>query len=200
MTARGRRLALAALLLGALALVGSGCAYTRYQTETKRSATEQLLLTQSIERAVSLVALPKVKRRAVHVTTISLAPEEAAYLRVELEAKLRLAGAEIVSADEAEIYIDALVAASGTVARRLSFGVPPLPTPFGTTPGLPFLRILKQRGYTRLSLVVREADGASVSRSEPVMARAHFDLFGLLFLAVRHNSIYPGEGFSIGLD
>ena len=38
----------------------SGCIYSRHQTHTGRSATEQLLLTQSIERAVARLELPEV--------------------------------------------------------------------------------------------------------------------------------------------
>jgi hypothetical protein len=178
----------------------SGCIYSRHQTNTARSATEQLLLTQSIERAVARLELPEVDDRDLAVETVSLAPDEARYIQAEVEARLRQAGAHVVSPAEAEIIVVVLVSASGTAARELFFGVPPIPLPNGATLGIPLLRVLKQRGYTRLRLVARDSTGAHVLESPPVMERGSFDIYAFLFLALRRNTIYPGEGFDIAID
>ncbi len=53
------------LLLLLLVSLSSGCLYQRHQTHSARSATEQLLLTESIERAVARLVLPEVSGRAV---------------------------------------------------------------------------------------------------------------------------------------
>ena len=178
----------------------SGCIYSRHQTHTARSATEQLLLTQSIERAVARLELPEVDGLDVAVETVSLAPDEARYIQAEVEARLRQAGAHVVSPAEAEIVVVILVSASGTAARELFFGVPPIPLPNGATLGIPFLRVLRQRGYTRLRLVARDATGAHVLETPPVMERGSFEIYAFLFLAVRRNTIYPGEGFDLTID
>jgi hypothetical protein len=32
------------------------------------------------------------------------------------------------------------------------------------------------------------------------MERGSFEVYAFLFLALRHNTIYPGEGFDIAID
>lgn len=192
----------AAVLLGALLAAGpsTGCVYVRYQTQTPRSATEQLLVSRSIERAVEGLELPDVYGKLVSVELASIPGDDAKYLLAELEARLARAGAQVVAVDQAELRVVALVGVIGTAGRSTSWGIPSLPTPFGVTPELPFIKVVKQRGYTRVRVVARDSGGAGVAESEPSLGRASFEVTNYLFVVRSKNEIYPGEENRWGID
>lgn len=190
-----------AALLGLAVALLAGCLYSRHTTHTGRSATEQLLLTESIERAVARLELPAVSGRAVALDVVSLAPEPAAYLDAALRRRLEREGAHVVPAGQAELLLAVRAGALGTVARDLGFGLPSLPLPSGgATPSLPVFRVLKQRAYTRLRLSARGPEGRHLAESDPVMDRASFEVYSFLFLALRRNDIYPGEEVELAID
>ncbi len=192
----------ATLLSGALLLVlGSGCLYQRYQTHSKRSATEQLLLSRAVHQAVARLKLPELAGRRVALETVSLAGPDASYLEGVLVARLRAEGARVVDPGEAELILVVLNGVLGTAGRDLSFGIPPLPLPTGVaSPALSLMRVLKQRGYTQLRLVAYDRSGAAAGETETVMGRASFEIYSILFFAIRRNDIYPGERFQITVD
>lgn len=196
----GRRLAAAAWTLGFVATLGTGCVYTRAQSDTPRTATEQLLLTRSMEQVVAEIELPEVAGRPVALEMVSLAEGDTAYLRSELEEALRKAGAILVAPEAADWVLVGFVGTLGTVSRGLDFGIPPIPLGFHTVPGLPLLRFLKQRGYTKLRLAVRDSEGRHVAEHGPVIERAFFEVYNVLFFALRRNDIYPGEELEIAVD
>ena len=85
--------------------------------------------------------------------------------------------------------------------RSLGFGIPPLAFPGGIgVPAIPFVKFLKHRGYARLQLVGHDRAGVHLFETPPVLGRASFEIYGFLFLAVRRNDIYPGEGFRLSVD
>ena len=187
-----RALAVVAMLAAAL---GSGCVYARNLTDTARSATEQLLLTESVERAVDALELPAVAGRKVALEIESLAPEDAKYLEAVTLIRLQNAGARMVPADEAELVLKMRAGALGTVSRQLLFGIPPVPVPnsITTVPGLPIYTVSKQRGYTKLRLVTYDDTGRLVAESGPVMRRASFEVYSLFLFTWYRNDIYPPE-------
>jgi hypothetical protein len=179
-----------------LAHVGSGCIYTRNVTDTPRSATEQLLVSTAIERALDRLELPDVAGKNVSVDVVSLAREdEATFLKSVAIVYLRRAQATIVEPDEADLRLLLRADTLGTVSRQFVFGIPPVPIPDAafTVPGLPFVSSLKQRGYAKLRLVTTDQSGNLLAESAPSMQRATFDVFRFLFFSRYSDDIYPDE-------
>lgn len=187
---------LTAVLFFSLSVFGSGCVYTRYITDTKRSATEQLLLTVAIERALSRLELPDVAGKQVSLTVVSLAkPDETAFLESAAKLRLRQAGATIVDADTATLNLLLYAGTLGTISRSFTFGIPPVPIPDAAfaVPGLPILSSVKQRGYAKLRVVTTDAHGAFVAESAPSMQRSTFNVFSVFNYSRYTNDIYPPE-------
>lgn len=187
--------------LGVCAVATLGCVFVRYQTETPRSATEQLLLSGAIETAIDRLAWPELTGHAVSVESVALNPQDAPYLVAVGERHARTLGARVVAREEAELAVQLQAGAIGTASRQSAFGIPSLPTPFGVpTPQITFLGVTRQRGYARVRLVVFDRDGGRVAESPAVLERKSFDVYSFLFLAVRRNDIYPDESFQLGVD
>ena len=193
-----RRAALAIALL----TLADGCLYNRFNTNTGRSATEQLLISDSIRRVVDQLEIPDVKDRKVAVELSAIPSADATYLKNMLEGRLGSAGATLVPVDQAELKIVALVGAIGTVDRNASFGLPALPIPsIGTTPPIPFVASKRQRGYTQAQLLTWSSTGALIAASAPVIDASRFDITSVLFFEIRRNDVYPGEmRFHIAID
>ncbi|MCP4717346.1 MAG: hypothetical protein GY868_19660 [Deltaproteobacteria bacterium] len=193
-----------ALLLTCLimAFLTTGCLYNRYLTNSKRSATEQLLLTETMHAAVEQLTIPDVNGLKTAVEVVSLAPDEEPYLRCLVEEKLRRAGALIAPAEGASAVYLVQVGTIGTISRETTVGIPSVPLGPGlATPALPFVRILKQHGYTKLRLSSYDrVTGKHLTAGEPVITQKNFDVFGFFFLAVRHNQIYPGTQIQLTID
>ena len=74
---KGGRLSLSPRILIAVilsSLLVSGCLHKRYHTDSARSATEQLLITESVERAVAGLEIPPVSGRRVAFDVVGLGP------------------------------------------------------------------------------------------------------------------------------
>jgi len=163
--------------------------YQRYTTNTDRSSTEQLLVSESVERAVAAVDIPDVAGRKVAVEVVSVDRgaefyDDRPYVQSAIEHRLRRAGAVIVPAEAADLIVLARVGAVGTVSRQLALGIPNLNINFYTS--------AKHHGYTKLRLVTTDpASGAMVAQSEPVMKSSRHDYWSLLQFIVWHQDIYP---------
>jgi hypothetical protein len=188
----------AALVCAALA---SGCVYNRTSSDTNRTATEQLLVSHSIEQAVAELALPPLGERRVAVSVESVPAADTGYLRGLLEARLGSEGARLVPSAEAEVRVVALIGAIGTASRKGSFGLPSIPLPtLGVTPEVPFISSARQSAWTRLQVTVWEADGVQLARSPSVQVESHYNVTSVLFLEVRSTDIYPGENGGLALE
>ncbi len=191
------------LLLNLLVmLIINGCMYARDLTNTDRSSTEQLLLTEAMHDAVERLEIPDVKDQNLALEIVSLAGKENQYLRAQMETRLRQAGAKIVKAEDADAVFILSAGVIGTTSRNMTFGVPSIP--LGSelaTPGIPIVRILKQHGYTKLRLVSFDrVSNAHLFQSKPIVSRRDFDVYGFLFMVVRKNDIYPGTRIQITID
>jgi len=189
-------------LLASLTLVAAnGCLYSRYATNTDRSATEQLLVAESIRRAIGQLDLPDLEGRTAAVRIQAIPSADTDYLRAVLEARLGLEGSRLVPEEEAEFVVTALVGAIGTVARNASFGVPALPIPsLGATPEIPFVSVMRQRAYTEAQIVTHDRGGILVAMSDKVLQRARFDVTSVIFIEFRSNDVYPDEEAAISVD
>ncbi len=191
----------AAALLGIALLSQPGCLYDRLTTNTSRSATEQLLVGDSIRKAVGQLRIPDVKGRALAVEIRAIPSADTEYLKSVLEVRLGEAGARIVAPEAAEFKMVALVGGIGTVARDAAFGLPSLPIPsIGATPAIPFVSASRQRAWTQAQLFTWDMDGALVHQSDPVLQRSRFDITSVLFVEIRRNDVYPNEDGSLAVE
>ena len=161
-----KRQAVLSLLLLSLALLTPGCLYSRYTSNTQRSATEQLLISTAAQRAVDAVELPEVSGRRVSVRVVGLGHidkdyDDLEYLRTALEQRLLRAGGMVANREAAELRMTAMVGSIGTAARHFTLGTRAL--------GVAVFAVEKRRGYTKLSLLTQDGSGRIVADSPPVI-------------------------------
>ena len=120
------RPSLACLLLLMLAsLLATGCGTTRW-TDSARTATEQLLTSDAIERAVMQVdATPLAGRKAFLDVSAMNQTNDSAYLSSSLRHQLLACGVGIAeSKADAEVIVEARAGAIGTNRDELMVGIP----------------------------------------------------------------------------
>jgi len=177
------------------ALLATGCMFTRVESYTPRTATEQLLVAKAFARALKGVELPDVTGRAVTVEMVTVGPGEefandAPFAKALVEAAIARNGARIVEAKDADLVLTAVVSTLATNGRTAMIGLPPVSAGVIGTPEIPILKIMRERGYARVQLVAREGSGRFFSQSIPVMRNTKFDIYSILFIAFRSSDIY----------
>jgi len=117
------RLSLPPILLACAML--AGCGTTRW-SDTQRTATEQLLISDAIDRAVSELDFDVVVGKKVYLDTAPIKQTvDAGYLVSTLRQHLLAAGCVIKDKpDEADYVVEVRAGAVGTDRRELLFGIP----------------------------------------------------------------------------
>lgn len=186
---RSRIAVLACAVLGALL---AACSTTRETTNTKRSWTEQLLVSSSVDRALEKVSWPSLPERAVFVEVVSTASEaDQAYLRSAAATQLALRGAAIVpERAQADLVVTVLSGAIGTQQSSTLVGIPEtqsvvFPVPF---PEVAFYKSSAQDAFAKAEVVVREAEtGRVVFYERPKEGRASSTEHRLLLLSLERT-------------
>lgn len=153
-----------ALLLACGAL--AGCGTTRW-SDTSRTATEQLLVSDSIDRAVSRVDLRAVAGKKVYLDNTPIqGMVDHAYLSSAIKQHVLASGGILKEKKEdADYVLELRAGAVGTDRHDLLFGIPALTVPTvapvtgvpNQIPEIPFVKKTEQRGVTRISLHVYNA-------------------------------------------
>lgn len=154
-------MALRLAILGFVLGIAVGCGTTRW-TDTARTATEQLLISDSMDRAVSRIDLRALAGRKVFLDTTPLNEvTDHAYLVSTLRQHLLASGCILKDArEEAEYVVEARVGTVGTDKRELMFGVPAVTVPTtgvvsavpSSIPEIPFVKRTEQRAVTKIAL------------------------------------------------
>lgn len=152
------------LAVGAAALLLStwaGCGTTKW-TDTARTATEQLLVTDSIDRAVSRLDFRALAGKKIFVDDAPIKQAtDNAYLVSAVRQHALACGAILKDKrDEAEYILEVRAGAVGTDRHDLLFGVPAtnLPTPLALAgvpsqiPEIPLVKRTDQRGVAKISV------------------------------------------------
>jgi hypothetical protein len=113
------------LVVALLSLLATGCGTTRW-TDSARTATEQLLTSDAIERAVMQVdATPLAGRKAFLDVSAMNQTNDSAYLSSSLRHQLLACGVGIAeSKADAEVVVEARAGAIGTNRDELMVGIP----------------------------------------------------------------------------
>ncbi|HVS10455.1 MAG TPA: hypothetical protein VMS76_11320 [Planctomycetota bacterium] len=172
-----------------------GCASTRTVTDTPRSSTEQLLVSEAIERALEGLDWPTLEGVAVAVEVLALGEADAPYLQAAAEARVRSLGARVTAREDAEMVLGLRAGVLGTTSQHSSFGVPSIPLLVGATPQLDLVRVLRRSGYAKLRLLAWDATGAAMAASPPASAHTRSDIVSVLFLVFHRGNVDPeGDG------
>jgi hypothetical protein len=161
----------AALLCAVLAIAASGCGTTRW-SDTKRTATEQLLISDAVERAVMQIDMRPLAGQAVFLDTKILDDvSDGKYLASALKHQLLASGCRLAATqDAAEIVVEARAGAIGTDRNEVLLGLPATSVSFmgnGTSiPEIAFFKRTDQRGVADINLFAYErASGRAVWQS-----------------------------------
>ena len=192
------------ILLALLAVSIAGCAMAREPSKTPRTAIEQLLLAQAIDRSLRdlRVPIPDGSTVALDVAGFSNytlvgtdatastgavygSPSDLAYARDVVAGRLGELGHRILSSPEGAGYrIKVIVQALGTEQGDTFFGMPAVQSvliPFAL-PELTLYREQDQMGYMRYSLNVYEAASGRLVRSTPwYLGTAYYNQYTVLF-------------------
>lgn len=197
------RLAIAAILV---CFGCAGCGTTKW-TNTARTATEQLLLSDSMERAVSRLDFRSIAGKKVFLdaTPISSMTDNA-YLASLIRQHMLASGAILKEKrEEADYIVELRAGAIGTDRHDLLFGVPALSLPVALVPGvpsqipeIPLIKRTDQRGVAKISVFVYNRNtGRIVWQSGVVPEESRAKAVWLLGAGpFQRGSIYNGTKFA----
>jgi len=190
-------------------LLLAGCGTTKW-SDTKRTATEQLLISDAIDRAVSRISFQAVSGKKVYLDAGPLKGiTDAPYLTSSLRQKMLADGCLLAEkASEAEYVVEARAGAVGTDRNELLFGVPAtnipsqLPVPgaaaISSIPELPLAKSTEQKGMAKIALFAyNRKTGRPVWQSGTVpMQSTAKDLWVLGAGPFQRGTIHEGTKFA----
>jgi hypothetical protein len=189
-------MALKRFLCCLLVLLMSGCAFSRPPSQTVRTATEQLLLSQAIERSLPDVSLPLPDGSTVMIETVGFAvpptafmPSDLNYARDTVAGRLGRLGYRIHPKDEEPKYlVRVLVQSLGTVQGETFWGMPSVAVLAIALPELTLYKEQRQSGYVRYSFDIYEAATGRFIRSTPwYTGSSYYNQYTVLFV-FRYNT------------
>jgi hypothetical protein len=158
---------LATLLTAAGALAAAGCGSTR-TSNTMRTATEQMLISDAIDRTVDTIDFTPLAAQSVYFDDSKLTDVvDKGYLVSSLRQHMLASGCVLKdNRDEADYIVEPRAGAVGTDNHDLLFGVPALQlpqVPAATTvpaaiPEIPFAKRRDQRGVAKIAVFAYRRD------------------------------------------
>ena len=158
----GRRPMQASALTMLLAML-VGCGTTR-MSDSKRTATEQLLVSQAIDRAVMRIDVRPLAGRKVFLETAFMDDvEDGKYLESALRHQLMATGCLLAKdRDAADVVVEARAGAVGTDRSSVLLGIPATSVTLKgnetSTPELVLAKRSEQRGVAKLSVYAYERE------------------------------------------
>ena len=142
------RVVFVAALVYILALCGCG---TMKTTNSKRTATEQLIVTDAVDRAVDEIDFSVLAGKAVFIDISALADgEDSKYLASSVRQQVLSCGASLKEKkDDADYVLEVRAGALGTDEQQIIYGVPELTVPTFVGSGtltIPELSVAKKVG------------------------------------------------------
>jgi hypothetical protein len=161
-SACGRR-SMQVSVLTLLACMLIGCGTTR-MSDSKRTATEQLLVSQAIDRAVMRIDVRPLAGRKVFLETAFLDDlDDGKYLESALRHQLMASGCLLAKdRDAADVVVEARAGAIGTDRSSVLLGIPATSVTLKgnetSTPELVLAKRSEQRGVAKLSVYAYERE------------------------------------------
>ena len=151
------------ILLTILLAMLVGCGTTR-MSDSKRTATEQLLVSQAIDRAVMRVDVRPLAGRKVFLETAFMDDvEDGKYLESALRHQLMASGCLLAKdRDSSDVVVEARAGAVGTDRSSVLLGIPATSVTLKgnetSTPELVLAKRSEQRGVAKLSVYAYERE------------------------------------------
>jgi len=145
----------------------SGCSPTYESTKTPRTPTEQLLLTQSLQRTLIEAEVPISPGQTVAVETVGLTADQA-FVTAFIEKWLAREGLDLPKDGKEALMARVTLDAFGTLQDVTFFGIPQITAVVLTIPEIAFYKAQKQLGMTRLSIDFIEKQTGRLIRSTPI--------------------------------
>lgn len=169
-----------------LSVLFTGCS-TPEMTNTKRSAVETLILSDSVDKSLQQADLRRFAFKKIFINPANLTAEDKTYILGQLAQHLGDQGMALVDDKKdadfiAEVYCGTL----GTDHDKFMIGIPSIavPVPFSGTfklPEMPFYRNISQTAFCKLRLSIWSADKQRVLYSSRYMfAATYFNRYCLL--------------------
>lgn len=188
MNETGRKGMRIVLVLGAafgLSLFVLGCASVR-RSEPARTATEQLLISQAAEQAMSRVNFSWLQGKKVFIEDKYFESYDKGQAVSLIREKIALGGGLLTSTnDKADVVVEIRSGALSVNSSDFMVGIPSitLPVPVSgpvTTPEIAFFKDMKDDGIAKFSLFAygRET-GAYTNASGPDSGKAHYYMYKL---------------------
>lgn len=182
-----------------------GCGTTRW-SDTSRTATEQLLLSDAMDRAVSRLDFRALAGRRVFLDTKYLEGiTDAPYLTSSIRQQMLASGCIVKTArEEADYIVEARAGTVGTDRNDLLYGIPSTKIPL-SVPGVPtqipeiaLAKRTNQRGVAKIAMFAyNRTTGRPVWQSGAVPAESKAkDLWFFGAGPFQHGNIYDGTLFA----
>lgn len=147
------------ILLASCCLL-SACGVSRDSSKSPRAATEQLLLSQAVERSLEEVSVPVLTDAAVVMEVAGLTPDQY-YVRDAVAGHLaKTQGVRVVDTrSQAKYVVHVMVQALGTELDQSFFGMPQVQgglIPIAL-PEIPLYKFVREIGYVRYGMNIYEA-------------------------------------------
>jgi hypothetical protein len=149
------------LLTSICALFMFGCGTTKW-SDTSRTGTEQLLISNAIDRVVDKIDFSPMREKKCFLDTSAISQTtDCAYLATTLRQHLAIAGANLATDKaDADYIVEVRAGAVGTDRDDLLVGIPATTLPafpgsqYSATsiPEIPFVKRTKQRGVAKVAL------------------------------------------------
>jgi hypothetical protein len=195
------------LVVALCALGVAGCGTTR-TSNTIRTATEQLLISDAIDRSVQQIDFRVLKGQPVFLEERLLAEVvDKSYLISSLRQHLLASGCVLKEKREDALYVlEPRVGAMGTDDHQLLFGVPAVQVPQvplgmslpASLPEIPFAKRKDQRGVAKLAVFAYRRDtGEPVWQSGIALSESEANDIWLLGAGpFKRGTIYDGAKFA----
>ncbi len=180
-------------ILPALLAVTVGCTTVR-ETQTERTATEQLMLSHAVMAAAKAIEAEPLRGKKVFLETGFVKSLDQEFVIGELRARMLQIGADLVQdANASEVVVEARSAGLGIDEATSNLGIPavPIPVPMvGTfqTPEISFFKAQQRTGISGLSLTAYEqATGKHLFSVGPVIGSTHRNDWSIIGIRIYRN-------------
>jgi len=160
----------------------SGCATTN-TTNTARTATEQLLLSNAIDQSLNKVDFSAMHGRKVFLDPAYLDGVDTQYVISSLRHHLLYNGVSLASsADKADMILEARSGGIGTDTTESYYGVPGISLPGGmfTLPEIKLVTRMNQHATAKIGLAAYDADEREIVGGGISIAQAHHNNWHVL--------------------
>ncbi|HEY9568175.1 MAG TPA: DUF6655 family protein [Thalassobaculum sp.] len=182
-----------------IATVATGCSSVR-RTTPERTATEQILLSRAVDRALERLEISLPPGTTVYMDPSRFEAYDRGYAISALRDRLLVSGVHMVDVrDDAEVVVEIRSGALSTNENEALIGIPSfsLPIPLAGDLKTPELAVVKQtsrRGIAKIAFTAYwTSDGALADRTDPVIGISGYDDWKFLGLGWHEGDVMPNQ-------